>query len=560
MELSLKNHTTILPQALLKKAGKNVVRECDEIEKGHFQAYVDEDDNSFDVSLTINSNGEITEHVCECSSKTNFCRHKTALLLLMVKGKKSKGLKKINRKVNVFETLVDEADPEKLKSWVKDTLIRNKDLELAFMHQFSGQQKTYTPAYIKQVTIDAVKAVVKSRTKLEVGEIKKIVDLWAELHAIFIIQYINHVTNEKAFLNFNALVEACEDAQMKIITTSNKVGKYLEAVLLKAVEPLHNLLDEDAWNHSTGFFINRIYKNTSTIRIPYLILLINIFDVSNIDRKKRLAGTLAKQYAAAKLQSFYNAEVYTDVIFRLVKTSDLFEDFYKIFKPVQFRNNYNVELISLLIKHNHLRLAEKYCEEQIRDNYRQEYNLPYLQLLKQVYTIENDNKKLSEVLKELFPLAFDFDDYLFISAQIENEDEKKKWRTKMLTRARHMNAYNIHAITFAFDLMAHEKKYSKMVDYIDSYTPYGIINRYAANMALTAKMEFLKRIVHKDDNYGFRSETWSEDDNIIFPELLGTLLKYYSKAEIKMAINVAEKSSRFYRLNRFVTFIMENLN
>lgn len=88
MELSLKNYTTILPKELLKNAAKNMVRECDEIEKGQFQAYVDEEKTSFDISLTINSKGEITEHDCECNSKTMFCRHKAALLLWIVKGKK----------------------------------------------------------------------------------------------------------------------------------------------------------------------------------------------------------------------------------------------------------------------------------------------------------------------------------------------------------------------------------------------------------------------------------------------------------------------------------------
>lgn len=559
MDVSLKNYRTVLPQELLKKAGKNIVRECDEIEKGCFQAYVDEGNTSFDVSITINSEGEIKGHSCDCSSKAKFCAHKASLLLLMVKGNKNTGIKKSKTKANIFETLVDEADPEKLKVWVKDMLTRNKDLELAFRHQFSGQQKIYTPADIKQITSDAVKAVVKSRTKLEVGEIKKIVDLWVELHAAFITQYVNHVTDENAFLNFNALVEACEETQTKINTTSNKVGKYLETVLLKVVEPIQNLLDEDAWNYSTGFFINSIYQNATTIRVSYLFLLINIFDVSNTDRKKRLAGILAKQYAAAKLQLLYNAEIYTDIIFKIVKTSDLFGEFYKIFQPARFRNNYNVELISLLIKHNYLRLAEKYCEEQIRGNYRQEYNLPYLQLLKQIYTIEGDNKKLSEVLKELFPLTFDFDDYLFISAQIANEEEKKKWRTKMLTKARHMNAYNVSAQAFAFSLMAHEKKYTKMLDYINSYTPYSIINKYAANMALTAKMDFLKRIVNKDESFGFRSEAMIEDDNNVFPELFDTLLKYYSKTEIKTVLKAAENSGRFYRLSRFAVFIVKNL-
>ena len=558
MELSLKNYTTILPKELLKNAAKNMVRECDEIEKGQFQAYVDEDKNSFDVSLTINSKGEITEHDCECNGKTMFCRHKAALLLWIVKGKNRIAPQKISKKVNPFEILVEDADPEKLKTWVKEILTKNKDLELAFIHQFSAQQKIYTPSEIKQYTFDALKAVVKNRTKLEVGEVKKLVDLWTELHAALITQYTNHITDEAAFLNFNAVIEACEEIQYKVATGSNKIVKYLENIALKPVEPLQILLDEEAWNIATGFFISRLYKNSSTISIPYLILLVTLFDVSNMDRKKKLAGLLAKQYSTAKIQHLYNVEVYTQAILKMVKDSDRFEDFYQIFKPLQFRNDYNSELISLLIKNNHLKLAEKFCEEQIKGNFRQEYNLPYLRLLKQIYTIEKDNKKLSEVLKELFPLDYDFEDYLFISAQIGNEEERKKWRTKILSKARNMGSYNIHATEFAFRLMEHEKKYAKMLEYINGYTPYSIIIKYADHLALSTKMDFLKRVIERDEHFGFRSSL-QEDENILFPELLAILVKHYSKETILMAIRVAEKSNRYYRLNHFVEFAAKNI-
>ncbi len=547
---------------MVKKAEKNNVRECDEIEKGHFQAYVDENNNSFDVSITVNNKEAIIDHSCDCNSKSDFCRHKTALLLYITNPKKDSGQIKNSKKVSQLELLVDEADPERLKAWIKDLLAKNKDLELAFMHQFSNQQKNYTPADIKQLTLDAVKTVVKSRKKVEVSEMKKIVGLWTEIHNLFITQYTAHVTDENAFQNFNALIEACEETQLKVNTSSNGFSKYLEGLLIKAMEPLHNLQNEDAWDLATGYFADRIHGETSSLKINYLAFLSNLLDTSSMDRKKRLADRMVKQYAKRKPQKFYkDDEMYTDTVLNIVKNGGLFAKYYDTFKPLRFRNDYNEKLISLLIQYGHLKLAEKYCQEHINEYNRQQKSILYLQLLKEIYTIEKDSGKLSEVLKELIPQTFDFDDFLFIYAQIESEDEKKKWRYKMLSRARHTASSDFDAMAFSFKLMDYEKKYKRMLEYIDVSSPYSIIIKYADKMAIADKKGFLKEVLHKsDDYYGLRIETTVEDENMLFSELLSILQKHYSKTEIQMAIINAENTKWIYRQNRFITFIKKNIH
>src|SRR5581483_9954836 len=136
--LSQKNYKKVLPADLIKQAKKSNVRECDEDTKGHFQAYVDEREDSFDVSIIINSEGEITGHNCDCKGRINFCRHKVALLLFLENGNKSAAQKiKSTKKVPAFEILLEDMDTQKLKDWVRSLLAKNKELELAFVHQFS---------------------------------------------------------------------------------------------------------------------------------------------------------------------------------------------------------------------------------------------------------------------------------------------------------------------------------------------------------------------------------------------------------------------------------------
>jgi hypothetical protein len=88
MELSLKNYKTVLSKDLLKKAEKNTVRECDETEKGHFIAYVDEGHDSFDVSLTVINNDAISAHSCDCKNGSKFCRIQLLCCCFLLKGLK----------------------------------------------------------------------------------------------------------------------------------------------------------------------------------------------------------------------------------------------------------------------------------------------------------------------------------------------------------------------------------------------------------------------------------------------------------------------------------------
>ena len=560
MELSQKNYKKVLPKELIKQAGKCNVRECDETEKGHFQAYIDEKESSFDVSIIINNKGEVTEHSCDCKGRIGFCRHKVALLLFIEKGGKSGEQKiKSNKKASPFEMLLEEVDAERLKDWVKSFLVKNKELELAFMHQFSEQQKQYKPADVKQLTLNAVKAVAKNRKKLEVSEVKKIVELWAEIHGSIIAQYYAHVTDEGSFLNFDALAAACNEVQFSIHTSGNRLNKYIADLLLKAIEPIHDLQDESAWDIATGYFAERINDIHFELRGYYLSFLTLLLDAGSDERKERLTHKLVKQYVKSKPGQLYNGDTYTFSIFHMVKNSGLFGKYVDLFKPVRFKNEYNDDLISMLIESGNLKLAEKYCLEQIDGNYRQEYSVSYLGHLKEIYTIDKANKKLSEVLALLIPQTFDFKDFLSVYEQMEG-DEKKKWRTKILSRAGHMASYNKDAMLFSFRLMDYEQNYKKMIEYIGSKTPYSIIVQYADKMALVNRDGFIRQLMNKSDNTWLSSQVDEELQDTFFLQILNIVRKHYSLSELKLIIRQFEKPRSHYHRNNFVDFVKEHLS
>ena len=558
MKITLKEYATVLPKELILSAGKDKVRECDETEKGHFVAYVDEGINSYDVSLTITKGSEITAHSCDCKNGTTFCRHKAALLMHIANGKKIKSPVKTKKKENKTDQLLEQVEMADLKDWVQNLLHKNKDIALSFVHYFSTSRQQYTPEEVKKLVAEGIKVVLGNRKTAEAIQLKKLTELWSEMLAPVLKHYNANVMDENAFLNFQTLLDDIIDLQQKIETTSNKLSKFVEGILQDAAGCIAALQIDEAWNISVGYFVNNLFISPKSYRWQYLPHLKNIIDLSPPERKERIIDRLAKQYIKTIPEGIYNGQNFTKFIFFIISDNALFPRYYNLFLPMRYENDYNKKLIQLLVDNHHFVNAEKYCQEQIRFNFKDEFNIPYWQLLKDIYARQNDEDKLVAVLSELFPYTYDFDDYLFITIRMP-EEERKKWRTKMLSRASNAaNNRNTSAMLFCFWLMDHEEKYKKMIDYITDHTPYKVITLYFERMALTDKNQLIDKLIRKSRDYTF-SENKTEDE-ACFPELFALTLKHYTPQFLSLIIIKAEKDRPYYRLNSFLTYAKERLN
>ena len=255
MELTLKNYATALSKDLILLAKKNKVRECDETEKGHFIAYVDEGSESFDVSLTVKTGNKIAQHTCDCDSNISFCRHRVALLIHIATGEKAKDTVKIRKKESKAEALLGAVAPNELKAWVKTLIEKNKDIELSFIHHFSVKEQL-TPAEVIKITNDAIRAVTGNKKNIDQTQLKKLVELWSEMHGPMVAHYLENVTDEKSFLNFHTMLETCLAFQVNADTSSNRIPKFVAGVLQKSQEPVNNLYNEEAWDKAVSYFIN----------------------------------------------------------------------------------------------------------------------------------------------------------------------------------------------------------------------------------------------------------------------------------------------------------------
>jgi hypothetical protein len=556
MALTLKNYLATLPADLQQQAKKNTVRECDETEKGHFVAYVDDGSDSFDVSLTLKAGNEITRHSCECKSAAGFCRHKTALIMHIANGKKAKVVVvKARQKESIVDTLLGNVEPDKLKEWVKAIIGKNKDLELSFVHYFSVKVLP-TPAEVVKIVNDAVKAVAGNKRTIDQTQLKKLVELWGDMLTPIVEHYQTNVTDEKSFVNLHTMLETCIAFQFKVDSASNKIPKFIEECLLRSVEHVNMLRVEEAWDKAVSFFVNHVPDRINSIRMHYLVHLQNIINVSTPEQKIKIIDWLAWQLEKSNTETLINGEKYLKFIFKLVVEHNLFAKYSKVFKPIRFDNEYNQQLLTLLIAQNELKLVKQYCREQIGYNYREEYSVIYWAFLKDIAVAEKDEKSLVTVSTALFPWTFNFDDYLFISQSLP-EEERKKWRTKMLAKAKNTSGtYKKNAVEFYFKLADTEKTYRKMIEYIRYNTPYAIILQYFEPMAMTEKDRFFEAIINKSDDYGWGWKT--DDDSACLPQLYQLFVKHYTADYLKMVIKSTEKN-RYFRQNDIVSYITKQL-
>lgn len=405
--------------------------------------------------------------------------------------------------------------------------------------------------------MDAVKAVVKNRIKVETAELKKIIDLWTNIHVPVIQQYQQNVADENTFFNFHELIETCLGLNLKANTNSNKILQYCKDKLQNSLEYLNNLFDESVWAKAVGLFIAHIPNGKNHARLHYVGHLKNLITISNEARRLKLIDLLVMQYHHLSTKTNYIDFAYTELIFSLPDEYKLFYKYLTVFNPVSYQHKYNLRLIGLLIENKQWELAEVNCKNQLSTNGRDQYDGLYLDSLRLIYKVTNNEKSLLPVLEKLFPFLFNFDDFMFVYERIANDDERKKWRYKMLEKAKRANSRK--AEDFCFQLADHERKYKTMFEYLRNCS-YQNILKYFQHLAATDSRMFLTTLLDKQDDYHYFSEDNPQNtDKEIFPQLYASILSIYNPKNLMDAIQKAENNRWAFNRNRFISYMKKQL-
>ena len=559
-KITLGNYSSLFSTDLQKKAKATKVRECDEVDKNCFVAYVDDGTETFDVTIKIGKGKVVEKHDCDCGGTIPFCKHKIALLQhIEADPKPEKKVKKV-AKLSPTALLLESADTEKLKLWVLELIKKNKDIELSFVHHFSEEKKKYTPEEIWAISLEAVKAVIGRRKNIESGEVKKIVDVWTTIHSPIIDDYLADVSDKSAFVNFNAIIDIVLSQQMGYAVSSNKFMKYIESLLLKIIEPINKVVYEPSWEMAVGHFNKKIFSGDREIKKLYLIFLNNLLTISSDERKAKLSFAMLEQFKIYVSGEKYQLVDYNLTMLSIAESNDLFSQYHTCFKPLYFQNDYNIKLINILIEHDYYELAEQFCKEQINNNSNNKFDYSYFILLKKIYTSTMDDKKLAYVYSVMFNLTYDFNEYNFILEHIQGEENKKKWMKSVRHNAlMDAKSNNKKAMNFYFELLNSEKEFKKMLDTLTNFRSYELILKFFEPMYQANKKSFLEAIIMKSYSYSFSGGKYKGEKEETLEELLQKVIKFYSLEYITTLFEYSNKTNLYGYENPFLTYSLDRL-
>ncbi|WP_231490401.1 hypothetical protein [Pedobacter sp. Leaf170] len=555
-EITSRNFKTKLDSELIKKSQRCRVRECDEVKAGNFEAYVDELDKSYDVSLQLEK-GAVINSTCECKSNLSFCQHKIALLAFISKGMKPAAKLTVSKKIDPVNQAIEQADPVKIKEWVLKTLKKNKDLSIAFMNEFSSKSENYTPAEIIALTYDTVKAVIGKRRKAEVVEVKKIIDLWTELHKPILVRYFAEPANENYFIQIHTVIDTIVEYKYRILTNSKRLETYFKQVLIQVEEVVANIRDDEAWNKCMTYFSNKFFLDGyGGIRREYTNMFVHIFNTSSVQRRFKIAGIIEKIYQSRKDERAEDSKELLQLLLHMVVVNKNFLEYKDTFRPIRHAIVYNIKLIDALIELGELNTAETYCTQQMGENTTSKYDLDYIVRLKQIYTQTKDNKKLAGVLSRELLYKPNFDNYTFVLANIQPEAQFKQWRNQVLANARQLAGFQKNAADFSLALRNLEGDFKGLLAYLDETADYDSIVLYTKQLVLHSSEAFMKRLITKIDSD--RDNRLNMDNPAKLEEILERI---YQIAALKYGVEnlmlIVKEREKVYRTwaNLFVKYV-----
>jgi hypothetical protein len=170
-------------------------------------------------------------------------------------------------------------------------------------------------------------------------------------------------------------------------------------------------------------------------------------------------------YIRAIKSGYFSLNEFKVMVFNTLLEMNILENELEHFEPIQYNNQYNLLLIQKLIEYGQINKAEEFAEKQISNNVYPEYNVPYLSLLKKIYTQTGEENKKMEIIEKLLPLTYEKEDYLWLYEKLETEEDKKNWRSKIKIRSLNaMRNGNPYAMEFNFWLSFNDGKLKNMFD------------------------------------------------------------------------------------------------
>ena len=466
----------------LKGAEKLVksIREFEEVNKGRFIAFVDDGPDSFDISIELDSEGNISNMKCDCKSTSTTCDHILACLIYAdrtgqndksIKPSPKKATKKIVRKKKLPKhiEMIQSVETSKILDWLATVIKDDKQLTLRFKKELIENDAVID---INSLTVDfaaMLKSIKGRRQRATVKECSEGIKIMKPIYFKLLDDQLAgklHKPTSKELLNLvyaqvKELQWITATKSQRLVTLKNQLSeKYYHLIhMTKAAET------EEAYALFSIFYTDSSF--------PLLVQTTGLFYFEHISKDRLLSSLKIHIEGFKRFNYDYHSKI-------LVDFGVLFEK-HEVLIPllehlpfIMYANDYNLFIMAYMINQKMYDKVIQSCEL-IFTKYQPQYAKLYYGIYHDTLSISGQHGKLKTVLQDMF-LSNSTPEMYKRLMEMMNSEEKEVYFLKLL-KTRSFNA-NDGLLIYRLEALMFFGQFKKVLDYFRKYSIMDLFERY----------------------------------------------------------------------------------
>ncbi len=515
-------------------------------------AYVDEGNDSFDVSISLDTDKKLIEYSCDCD-KERICVHVQTLYnqVTVVQPKK---LQPPVPKTKSLKTVLDNADPDVLKEWVWQLVSANEEVKLLFTNEFKPPTH-YDPANVRELLTNAKKAVIGNEAFPQNKQVVRFVKSLSMILRRIVRFYLEAPFEKEHYDTIKTVLEYLDENNVRI--DSEKLLDSITDSLTPIVEALRQINDEELFKKSVGFFLQDLHidKPSGTCAVRLLSLLSKTVDA---DRARYLIEQFASIFTGftGAVNDFSNESA------KLYKNMLVFHHVFDVYGytiPMGLADQEtNNEIVQQLIASRKLEAAALRSWKIYRNSWLDQHQIAALRLLKTINISRGDDADLARVLELLVLRTYDYEDFVLLQRQLSH-DKAASLRKRMMDTACAQLHINPSKFPFVFKVFESEKNYEKMLRFLNRTGSYRVIEPSIEVLIEFNSDLFLKKMFEIRDHLGPDSNYNVDGEEFeCVNRLVSVTLKHYSEEDLRSTLEkFFSNKTNYFGFNYFTARLAE---
>jgi len=478
----------------LKKAKsyQKKVRELDEENKGHFVAFVDHENQSYDVQVYLSQKGIIDKVECDCPSRKKYCTHIVSVLLEM-ESKRSKSIqftpsvkRKSSKKRPKHLALIESLPPQEVLKWLADQLKSDKALMLKFENDLI-QKKELTPLELKKIHQEGVKVVLGRRKSISAKDVAEIIRIYLPIHhQVLGDQLLGKIHTAEARELIAEIKRSLLYLEYNLDRNTTRIKTYDKKLQELIFTLAHQLRPEYIENFITTW--NQI-DNLKDIGYDWIFGIVTSPESLPDDQKVNVI----RDFITDENTRFFEKDQMYPYALKIAEKQGFLSSLLLDFPIVFYQNEYNLLLLEKLEEAGFDEKIIEHCNK-IIDRYLPNYTQPFYAYLERALKKVGTNEDFYHFYQGRFQHEPTFYTYLKIVEYSPNELIKEAFLQKCKSLNPHLYRME-QIISIKMDIYNRERNIEKMVDLVKKYKLWKPAVAYTKNILKKKRLPFIKALL-----------------------------------------------------------------